>query len=100
MAGDRDIVPDASTRIQIRRSGVTSLIGIYKICLAPEGAISAVALLKSTGFAEYDAKIQGVIRARWRYRPYVVNGKPVAVCSAAKLSLASDGPKWGNKPTW
>jgi len=100
IAGDRDIRPDNATRVQIRRSGANAVVGIYQICITPDGSILKVAALKSTGFTDYDAKIQDVIRTSWRYRPYVVNGKPAAVCSAAKVSFAGDGSRWGNKPTW
>jgi hypothetical protein len=38
--------------------------------------------MKSTGFPAYDETIMSRIRGEWRYRPFQVNGKPVAVCTA------------------
>jgi hypothetical protein len=37
--------------------------------------------LKGTGFANYDTIIETGM-ARWRYKPYQVNGKAVPVCTA------------------
>lgn len=37
--------------------------------------------LRSTGFPAYDEKILRELR-QWQYRPFLVNGKPVAVCTA------------------
>jgi hypothetical protein len=40
-----------------------------------------VSQIKSTGFPAYDTKLQRGIRT-WRYRPYMLDGKAVPVCSA------------------
>ena len=54
----------------------------------PEDVIAAVLdksgyrnMLKSTGFGAYDSKIQSEMRS-WRYRPYMMNGRAVPVCTA------------------
>ena len=39
-------------------------------------------MLKSTGFPAYDNKILSKMRGEWRYKPYMVNGKAVPVCTA------------------
>jgi serine/threonine protein kinase len=85
LSGDKDIQPDNTTQSEIGRAGVDKVMGLFKLCITPEGSVSTVAQLKSTGFADYDAKIQSTIRSKWRYRPYLVNGKPAAVCTAVKV---------------
>ena len=82
IAGEKNIVPDDVTKTEISRSGKDKLVGSFKLCITAEGNINTVAQLKSTGFAAYDQKIQNTIRSEWRYRPFVVNGKPAAVCTA------------------
>lgn len=45
------------------------------------GAVGSVTQLKSTGFPAYDAKIIREMK-QWGYKPYLVNGKAVPVCTA------------------
>jgi serine/threonine protein kinase len=85
IAGERDIIPDNLTQSEIGRAGVDKVIGAFKICIAADGGISTVSQLKSTGFPGYDAKILSTIRGQWRYRPFMVNGKAVPVCTAVRF---------------
>ena len=39
-------------------------------------------MLKSTGFPGYDQTITSTIKGTWRYRPFMVNGRAAAVCTA------------------
>jgi periplasmic protein TonB len=82
VSGEPKISPDDVTKTEISRSGKDRVIGSFKLCLTATGSISNVTMLKSTGFASYDSKIQGKMRAEWRYKPYMVNGKAVPVCTA------------------
>jgi protein TonB len=82
IAGEDQIMPDDVTKTEIGRSGKDRLVGSFKLCLSAEGNVTAVSQLKSTGFPTYDAKIISTIRSAWRYRPFMVNGKAVPVCSA------------------
>lgn len=79
--GNKNIVPDAITQTEIARSGKDRLVTSYKLCLDARGAITTVRALKSSGFAAYDAKIKREMR-QWTYKPYVVNGAAVPVCTA------------------
>ena len=85
VGGDKNIAPDENTQSEIHRSGVDSIAGSFKICLTAEGAINTVSLLKTTGFAAYDSKIQETIRRTWRYRPFMVNNKATQVCTAVRF---------------
>jgi TonB family protein len=75
------ILPDDKTKKAFRESKRDKMIGSFKLCIDEQGAIDRVSLLKSTGFAAYDAKIIAEMNA-WAYRPYQVNGTAVPVCTA------------------
>lgn len=81
IAGLKQIEPDPATQLEIRRSGKDKIIGSFKLCVAVDGEISTVSQLKSTGFADYDAKIITGLKT-WRYMPYIYNGGVVPVCTA------------------
>ena len=82
IAGEKNIVPDDATRNEIGEAGKEKLIGSYKLCLARSGLVVSVTQLKGTGFPSYDQKIMTTIRTQWRYRPFLVDGKPARVCTA------------------
>lgn len=82
IAGDKLIAPDDVTKVEIQRSGKDRIVGSFKLCLTVDGTIDKVSVIKPTGFQAYDTKITNKIRSDWRYRPYVVNGKAVPVCTA------------------
>jgi protein TonB len=82
IAGEAQIIPDDNTKTEISRSGKDKIIGTFKLCLSTDGSVGAVSMIKSTGFDQYNAKILSTIRTQWKYRPYVVNGKAVPVCTA------------------
>jgi hypothetical protein len=85
VSGEKDIVPDDITQAEIGRAGVATLVGSYKVCITTDGSITTVTPLKATGFPAYDTKIQNTIRSKWRYRPFMVNGKATAVCTAVRF---------------
>lgn len=81
VAGNKMIVPEDSTALEIKRSGKDRVVGSFKLCLTDDGTVLSVNQLKSTGFADYDTKIKAEMQT-WRYIPYLVNGKAVPVCTA------------------
>jgi outer membrane biosynthesis protein TonB len=85
IAGDKNIVPDDSTKSEMRRRGSDKVIGAFKLCLTASGDIGNVSLIKSTGFTDYDGKIQATIRTKWRYKPFLVNGQASPVCTAVRF---------------
>jgi len=85
ISGDKEIVPDNNTQTEIGRSGVEQVVGSFKLCVAVDGNVATVTPLRSTGFPAYDAKILSTIRGKWRYKPYLVDGKPTAVCTAVRF---------------
>ena len=81
IAGNKNIVPDDVTKTEIQRSGKEKIVGSYKLCIDAGGRVTTINQLKSTSFGAYDAKIQREMRT-WKYRPYMVNGRAVPVCTA------------------
>jgi len=92
IAGDKNIVPDDDTKTAITRAeakgGPSRIVASLKLCLDDTGAVSSVSLLKSSGYPAYDAKLIATIRTTWRYRPFIVNGRATAVCTAVTFIYA------------
>lgn len=65
----------------LRGQGYRETKAVVKLCLGADGVPQATTILKGTGFDQADARIIGEMKA-WRYRPYAVNGRPVAVCTS------------------
>lgn len=92
IAGDKNIVPNDVTKVAIMQSGKDKIVGSYKLCVAETGDVRSVTQLKSTGFADYDQKIQTEMRTNWRYRPYLINGNAVNVCTAVTFIYSQQAP--------
>jgi hypothetical protein len=76
--GDKHIYPDPDDRSHINRE---RLIGSFLLCVDETGHYERGTLLKSTGLRSYDAKIaRGIMH--WVFRPYVVDGQAIPVCTA------------------
>jgi len=48
------------------------------VSIAADGRVSAVSLLRSSGFARLDKAALDFALRRWRFEPALENGKPVA----------------------
>ena len=81
IAGNKIILPDDATKTEIAVSGKGKLIGTFKLCISTSGDVASVIRLKSTGFPAYDAKLHDEM-TQWKYRPFILNGKPSPVCTA------------------
>jgi len=87
--GEKNIVPDEADKLAIegaaRLSGeagtAARVIASIKMCVDRTGKISHARVLKSSGYPGYDHKLQTEIMG-WEYRPYEVDGKAIAVCTA------------------
>jgi TonB family protein len=84
ISGEKQIIPDDVTKTAILDAGKTRLVIPIKLCITDAGDVKSVSILKSSGFADYDAKIQTTMAA-WRYKPFEINGKPAPVCTAITL---------------
>jgi len=81
IAGDAQFIPDDATKTVIARSGKDKIVGSFKLCIDEGGDVTSVSVLKSTGFPQYDSKIASKVKTEWKYKPYVVDGQAVAVCT-------------------
>jgi periplasmic protein TonB len=80
ISGEKDIQPPNDVATTISRSG-KGVVGVVKMCLTSGGSVQKLNVLKSTGYPGYDNKIKTKMR-EWRYRPFMVNGKAVPVCTS------------------
>ncbi len=78
--GNKHIHPDEATKMHMQRDGENRIVSKFTMCLTASGDIASIKLSKSSGYAEYDHKIQQTMR-EWKYRPYLSNGTPTPICS-------------------
>ena len=83
MRGQKNIVPDDETKYQISRIGQPPRRGAgkFRLCLDETGVPESVVTLRSTDVPDYDRKILTRMK-EWAYRPFVLSGRPVPVCTA------------------
>jgi hypothetical protein len=81
-AGDRVIDPDPDTQKTIIAARKPAATSTFKISLDERGAMTSTDVLKASGYDEWDEKIRSTMTDIWRFRPYELNGKPHAVCTA------------------
>lgn len=82
--GDEQISPDALTAREILRAERTSVVGVFQVCIDSKGDVADIAVVKSTSFLAYDAKIQRQIRT-WKYQPVLLGGQPAPICTMVTL---------------
>jgi TonB family protein len=80
ISGDAQIHPPDVVTTMMQRDGKSQTRGTFKMCLDDGGNVASVRALRSTGYDAYDDRLVDGMRT-WRYAPYKVNGKPVAVCT-------------------
>lgn len=85
ISGEKQILPDDVTKTEIQRAGKTQFMVPVKVCVATNGAVSDVRVLKSSGFPAYDQKLNREIR-KWRYTPFTVNGMPAPACGMVNFA--------------
>lgn len=81
VAGEPTIVPDDLTKHAIGQAKVGRVVALVKLCLDESGAVDQLAVVESSGFADYDQKLLRRIRETWRFKPYLVDDKPAPVCT-------------------
>jgi len=60
---------------------------VVRICVSAQGAVSEVKLLRGADPA-IDSQIPTVL-GRWRYRPYMIDGKPVPFCFPLRYDVSA-----------
>lgn len=84
IVGDKYIFPDDDTKAALAESGRTQLVIPIKVCVSSTGGVTIVSVLKASGFPAYDEKLRATIKT-WRYRPFLVDGAAVPVCSIVQF---------------
>lgn len=83
ISGTTQVQPPNNVAVKINRAG-KKVRATYKFCLNKSGRVKSVSRLASSGHPSYDNKIKGEIR-KWKYRPFLVNGKPIEICSTVSF---------------
>jgi TonB family protein len=90
VAGERQIhLPDQVLREMAAR-GISSATIAVKLCISADGAPSLVELHKSSGYQAADDNVLARVRD-WRFKPYIIDGKPVPVCAGVFFNYAIGG---------
>ena len=87
VAGEKNVTPDSDVITAAASTGAT-LRGAFKYCLDESGRVVQVTTVQSTQAVNYDAKIARSIK-EWAFRPVIVDGKSIAVCSAASFVFSA-----------
>jgi len=82
VSGNDQIFPPELVRVDMLHQGKDKVQATVQICVGADGTVDQVRLMKATGFASYDDKLVGEMRA-WRYKPYLVDGRPSPMCTVA-----------------
>jgi TonB family protein len=67
----------------------TNLWGLYKITVSADGTVRDASAIKSAGAPAIDDAWIAKIKT-WRYRPLVIDGKPVAFAYVLRLQVHVD----------
>ena len=81
IAGNKNIMPDEGTKMQIQRDGNSRIVVSVKLCISKTGTVTKTRVVKSSGYKAYDNKIKNAMR-QWRYAPFKIDGKASPVCSS------------------
>ena len=81
ISGERLVVPDDPTKLEIQCARVSKTSAAFKLCLDAAGVPETVEIYSSSCFPRYDADVAATIRT-WRYSPYTVDGVAVPVCTS------------------
>jgi len=84
VSGNTDIQPSRQARAAMLRDGVTSVKAAVRMCVDTAGHMVDSTLTERTGYTEYDSKILEAVHD-WQFRPYVLNGTPLSVCSTVEF---------------
>jgi hypothetical protein len=72
-------------KVEMVKRRLTRVVHTSKVCLAVDGHISSVTMLRSSGLPGYDEKIRKQISSTWEYSPFQINGKPAPVCTSVSI---------------
>jgi len=81
ISGERAVQPSHRDRLRLMQSASGPITGSYWYCFDTTGNVIDVGTVVPTGLPDYDARLRAAI-AKWKFRPYVLDGTPRTGCSA------------------
>ncbi|HKA91935.1 MAG TPA: hypothetical protein VKE22_29935 [Haliangiales bacterium] len=84
LAGDRFPSLPAGARSIAHRDNVKDIVMAAEVCVGENGAPLSVRLLKPSDYNDANDKVVASIK-QWRFRPYLVDGRPSPVCAPVVL---------------
>lgn len=87
LGGDPKVAPDVAEQALVEKCNVSRVMAVLKLCIDDKGAPRVLKLLRTSRLPAYDAKLTAAMRT-WRYKPYLVDGKPTEVCTAVTFIFA------------
>ncbi len=80
VSGETQLQPPDVVKTDMHRAGTSRVVASFQVCLDTNGSVAATRELKPSGYPAYDAElVRGL--STWRYKPYTLNGRGIAVCS-------------------
>jgi protein TonB len=80
IAGEREIHLPPDILPALKNRGIKQAVIMIKLCIDDGGQVTSADVTKSCGYAEADQAVARKLR-EWKFRPYMVNGQRLAVCS-------------------
>ncbi len=90
-AGETQLAPDDAEQRLLARCRIARATASFKLCIDAAGEPIWIETLRSSRLSRYDGRLVAAI-AGWRYRPYLHDGKPTAVCSAVTFVFSNQAP--------
>lgn len=88
LSGQTQIEPSTSERLLMEQCGVSRLVVSLKVCMDAAGVPSGTELVSASRLPDYEARLIAAV-SQWRYRPYVAESRPSAVCGPVTFAFAA-----------
>lgn len=87
LSGQTQLEPPASERRLMEQCGVSRVVVSLKLCIDAAGVPSSVELVSASRLPAYEAQLAEAVD-KWRYRPYLVESRPSAVCGPVTFAFS------------
>jgi hypothetical protein len=81
VVGHTQIQPPLEVQLAMSRDGREQVVARTRLCLTASGDVASLSVVESSGYEGYDQRIAAEMM-QWKYRPYMVDGKAVPVCTS------------------
>ncbi len=80
VSGETQLQPPDVVKTEMQRAGTSRIVASFQVCLDAGGHVASTRQLKPSGYPGYDGELARGL-ATWRYKPYTLEGRGIAVCS-------------------